>query len=140
MIYERQSEFSGARPRAWRASLCVACKTCEVTCALNRSSLSRRLPEALYEEVPPQSRVRVEPTGGENGFPLQCRHCQDAPCLDACPAGAGHDVLWTAGMPRDELLTFAACDRQTASYVEMAGGDVCGICVAACPFGRRVRA
>jgi carbon-monoxide dehydrogenase iron sulfur subunit len=34
---------------------CVACKTCEIVCALNRSSLSRKLPDALYEAIPPLS-------------------------------------------------------------------------------------
>jgi carbon-monoxide dehydrogenase iron sulfur subunit len=96
---------------------CVACKTCEVICALHRSSLSRRLPEALYEKIPPQARVRVEPTGGENGFPVQCRHCQDAPCLDACPAAA---------LYRDpEGLVLVHDDRCIG----------CWMCVMVCPFG-----
>lgn len=96
---------------------CVACKTCEVACALNRSSLTRKLPEALYEAVPPQARVRVEPTGGENGFPIQCRHCQDAPCLDACPAAA---------LYRDPEGLVLVHDERCIG---------CWMCVMVCPFG-----
>jgi carbon-monoxide dehydrogenase iron sulfur subunit len=62
---------------------CVACRSREVACALNRSSLSKRLPEAIYETLSPLARVRVEDTDTENGFPVQCRHFGDAPCLDA---------------------------------------------------------
>lgn len=96
---------------------CVACKTCEVACALNRSSLTRKLPEALYEAIPPQARVRVEPTGGENGFPIQCRHCQDAPCLDACPAAA---------LYRDPEGLVLVHDERCIG---------CWMCVMVCPFG-----
>jgi NAD-dependent dihydropyrimidine dehydrogenase PreA subunit len=62
---------------------CVACKSCEVACALNRSSVSKRLPDAIYETPSPLARVRVEDTGADNGFPVQCRHWGDARCLDA---------------------------------------------------------
>lgn len=96
---------------------CVACKTCEIACALNRSSLSRQLPEAIYETVSPLSRVRVSSTGGEGGFPVQCRHCENAPCLDACPAGA---------LYRDpEGLVLVHDDRCIG----------CWMCLMVCPFG-----
>jgi Fe-S-cluster-containing hydrogenase component 2 len=31
------------------AGRCVACKSCAIACALNRSSLTKRLPEAIFE-------------------------------------------------------------------------------------------
>jgi carbon-monoxide dehydrogenase iron sulfur subunit len=96
---------------------CVACKTCEVVCALNRSSLSRRLPEAIYEAVLPMPRVRVEPAGSEGGFPMQCRHCDDAPCLDACPSNA---------LYRDPEGLVLMHDERCIG---------CWMCVMVCPFG-----
>jgi epoxyqueuosine reductase len=63
----------------------------------------------------------------------RCGACRR--CLDACPAGAGHDVLWRAGMPRDELLDYYACERQN-DYSGAALGGLCGICIAVCPYGR----
>ena len=56
-------------------------------------------------------------------------------CVEACPAGAGRDVRWRAGMPRDELLDVVACLRETKANDGAAGG-LCGVCVAVCPFGR----
>ena len=58
-------------------------------------------------------------------------------CVDACPAGAGRDVRWRAGMPRDDLLDVVACLRETEANNGVAGG-LCGVCVAVCPFGRRL--
>ena len=70
----------------------------------------------------------------------RCGRCRA--CVDACPAGAGRDVRWQAGMPRDELLDAQACmesdSRVTDWPVEPPdfAGCVCGICLAVCPFGR----
>jgi epoxyqueuosine reductase len=64
-----------------------------------------------------------------------CAGCRR--CVDACPAGAGRDVRWRAGMPRDELLDVVACLRETESNNGAAGG-LCGVCLAVCPFGRRL--
>lgn len=57
-------------------------------------------------------------------------------CVEACPADAGRDSLWKPGMPRDGLLDFHACEAQNASNIG-AVGDICGVCVAVCPRGRR---
>jgi len=66
---------------------CTGCKTCELFCAAERGSESKILLKAVQETPLPQSRVRVE--GGDGvAVPLQCRHCADAPCLDACLTGA----------------------------------------------------
>jgi epoxyqueuosine reductase QueG len=65
----------------------------------------------------------------------RCAGCRR--CVDACPAGAGRDVRWRAGMPREELLDVVACLRETEANDGAAGG-LCGVCVAVCPFGRRL--
>jgi epoxyqueuosine reductase len=64
-----------------------------------------------------------------------CAGCRR--CVDACPAGAGRDVRWRAGMPRGELLDVVACMRENDTHDGEAGG-LCGVCVAVCPFGRRL--
>ncbi len=63
----------------------------------------------------------------------RCGSCKR--CVEACPAGAGRDVSWTAGLPRDELLDFYACERQNASNIDTVG-NICGVCIAVCPRGR----
>ena len=70
------------------------------------------------------------------GAPVDAGRCGTCRrCVDACPVGAGRDVQWQAGMARDLLYDEKACEAYTDRFPEMAG--VCGVCVAACPFGRR---
>ncbi len=66
---------------------CTGCKTCELYCATERGSNGKTLLKAVQEEVIPKSRIRVE---GSNqvSVALQCRHCLQAPCIDACLTGA----------------------------------------------------
>jgi epoxyqueuosine reductase len=64
----------------------------------------------------------------------RCGSCRA--CVDACPAHAGRDVSWQAGMARDLLFDAAACERHMDSLEPTAGHTICGLCVAACPFGR----
>ncbi len=66
---------------------CTGCRTCELYCATERGSDSKTLLAAIQEVPVPQPRLRVE---GNNraSLPLQCRHCADAPCLNACLTGA----------------------------------------------------
>ena len=61
----------------------------------------------------------------------RCGACRA--CVDACPAGAGRDVTWHAGMPRDELFDEKACEVYTERFEDL--GCVCGSCLAACPYG-----
>jgi epoxyqueuosine reductase len=63
----------------------------------------------------------------------RCGSCHS--CLDACPTGAGRDVTWRAGMDRDLLFDAAACWRHMDTLGPQAH-HTCGLCVAACPFGR----
>jgi len=66
---------------------CTGCKTCELYCAVERGSSGKTLLRAVQELPLPQPRVRVE-GNNEVPFPLQCRHCLQAPCLNACLTGA----------------------------------------------------
>jgi epoxyqueuosine reductase QueG len=71
----------------------------------------------------------------EAGTPVaegRCGTCRR--CVDACPAGAGRDVTWQAGMPRELLYDEKACEAETERYPDL--GGVCGVCIAACPWGR----
>ena len=64
---------------------------------------------------------------GESG----CGTCRA--CVDACPAGCGRDVTWRPGMPREQLFDAAACLRHMAQFTSV-DADICGICIAACPY------
>jgi Fe-S-cluster-containing dehydrogenase component len=58
---------------------CVGCRSCELACHQRND-----LPED-------KSYIRILPKGdAENRWflPVQCQHCQDAPCKHVCPTGA----------------------------------------------------
>ena len=63
--------------------LCWGCKTCEVACKQeNRAADSVKL-IAVHENGP-----RVVEGGFEFVFHVgTCRHCDDPPCIEACPTG-----------------------------------------------------
>jgi len=66
---------------AVNSSLCTGCRECEVVCSLYRHG----------ECNPARSAIRVirrEKEGLVYCVPLLCQQCEDAPCLESCPAGA----------------------------------------------------
>ncbi len=63
-----------------------------------------------------------------------CGACRD--CVDACPAGCGRDVLWTPGMARELLFDAGACRHHMTSFTSV-DAQICGICIAACPYSLR---
>ncbi len=65
---------------------CTACRTCEVQCSITHSR-SGSIYSAIFESPPSLTRVRVAWTPGLN-VPVRCVHCENAPCLLACPVGA----------------------------------------------------
>ena len=95
---------------------CVGCHSCEIACAVEHS-LSKSLYTAIHESPRPQKRVNVECYGNSN-LPLQCRHCEDAPCVRVCPTNA----LYKENM--EEVV-----------FVEQNRCIGCKWCVLACPFG-----
>ena len=94
----------------------MACKTCELACAIAHSK-AETLAEAMRADVRPQSRVRVEPLG-RGSIAMQCRHCEDAPCIAICPTEAIQRL--SEGGP--VLLDPGRCIG-------------CKYCMIVCPFG-----
>jgi len=95
---------------------CLACKSCELACALTHSK-SKVLEEAITESPKPQRTVTVEPAE-EFAVPMQCRHCEDAPCVTICPTQAIH-------RQRDNTPVLIDRDRCIG----------CNFCIIVCPFG-----
>jgi len=100
-----------------RKDRCTGCKTCELYCAAERCSEAKTLLGAVQETPLPQPRVRVEGGSGE-AFPLQCRHCLQAPCIDACLTGA---------LKRDETSGMVLINESLCIG--------CWTCTAFCPYG-----
>ena len=91
-------------------------------------------------------------------LPLQCMHCEDAPCVSVCPTGASHigpDGIVTVdhGKCIGCLYCVAACPYQVRVRNSQTGGvDKCrfcnvsnyengtkmSTCVTACPTGVRI--
>ena len=100
-------------------SKCIGCHTCELMCAVAHSE-SKTLVGAIAEHPRQKPRVHVEPVG-DKSVPMQCRHCDDAPCVSVCPTGA----LAISGEGEPVLLDSEKCIG-------------CKMCVQACPFGALV--
>ncbi|MDY6913630.1 MAG: 4Fe-4S dicluster domain-containing protein [Planctomycetota bacterium] len=97
---------------------CLGCKSCTIACAMAHCE-AETLVEAINAETPPQSRVYVEPAEGTFGVPLQCRHCEDAPCVAICPT----EAIYRASDDNPPVLM----DRDRCIG--------CRMCMLVCPFG-----
>ena len=74
------------------------------------------------------------------GTPLERSFCgRCIKCVESCPAGALTGNPWYPGLPREEILVAATCDRwKKENYFEFHRGHNCGICSAVCPYGLKV--
>jgi anaerobic carbon-monoxide dehydrogenase iron sulfur subunit len=95
---------------------CLGCKSCELACAVAHST-SKTLNEVVLNMEKPSKRVFVESNGLQH-FPIQCRQCQDQPCVQACISGA---------MQVDPITGLIQID--TSHCVG------CWMCVMTCPYG-----
>lgn len=61
---------------------CIGCRTCMIACVVEHSK------ENIFTQNPEHinfnPKLEVIRTA-EVSVPIQCRHCEDAPCLNSCP-------------------------------------------------------
>jgi anaerobic carbon-monoxide dehydrogenase iron sulfur subunit len=88
---------------------CTGCRLCELVCSVRHDHVSN----------PERSRIRVIKWEAEGVYvPMTCQQCEDAPCVNACPAKA---------LARNQEL-----GRVEIDYDVCIG---CRTCVSVCPFG-----
>lgn len=67
---------------------CTGCKACELACFTVHNRKSNHLGKTVGTVTVPVT-PRLFLTKFEQGcMPIQCKHCEDAPCLNACTKGA----------------------------------------------------
>ena len=106
-------------------SKCVGCQACVIACKIKHHASPHPVapPEGDPKGLSP---INVHEYGpiikGDRVFmyyqPLACMHCQDAPCLQACPETAIY---------RDEETDVVLVDRERCIG--------CKFCLWACPYG-----
>ncbi len=92
---------------------CFGCHGCEVSCkAENDVPLGSYIRQTIYHDY-------EKPQGGLARImvPMACQHCEDAPCIKACPCGAMHK-----GAGGSVQVDYDSCSGH-------------GACKEACPYG-----
>ena len=91
---------------------CFGCHGCEVSCkAENDVPLGNFIRQTIYKDVGDYPQV------ARLFLPMACQHCEDAPCIKACPCGALH--------------------KEAGGTVAVDYNACCGhgTCVDVCPYG-----
>lgn len=94
----------------------MGCGLCEVFCIVQHSK-SKNIIKAYKRESPrPSSRTRLE-EDRPISFSVQCRYCENAPCIEACLSGA---------MYLDEKTGLVMHDAEKCMG--------CWTCIMVCPY------
>ncbi|MEL6712242.1 MAG: 4Fe-4S dicluster domain-containing protein [Planctomycetota bacterium] len=95
------------------ARRCFGCHGCEVACkAENDVPLGNFIRQTIYHDTERDSGQRMRVM-----VPMACQHCEDAPCIKACPCGALHK-----GAGGSVQVNYGKCSGHAA-------------CKDACPYG-----
>ena len=105
-----------------REEFCIGCRLCEIHCIVHHSTSKKIIKAFRLEKDKIVPVVQVEQAGYVS-FALQCRHCEEAPCIEACI---------TAAMHRDSDTGAVLCDQDRCVG--------CWMCIMVCPVGAICRA
>ena len=101
---------------------CIGCRTCAIGCKMENNVAAGNMrmrvlndDEALVYDVP----TGDYPALAQSWTPVPCQHCDNPPCVEACPTGAS--------TKREDGLVLVDAD-------ECIG---CEACVKACPYNAR---
>ncbi|BCG59187.1 4Fe-4S dicluster domain-containing protein [Paenibacillus sp. URB8-2] len=92
---------------------CIGCHTCEAACVVAHSG--NRLFEQEESGIAFYPRLTVIETD-EVTAPIQCRHCEDAPCANVCPNGS-------------------ITNKNNSIFINQDTCIGCKTCMLACPYG-----
>jgi len=100
-----------------KEQLCMGCGLCEVYCTVSHSKTKDIIKAYNRENPSPTSRVNLE-IHKPVSFAIQCKHCEDAPCVTAC---------LSAAMKKDENSGLVVHDSERCIG--------CWTCIMVCPYG-----
>lgn len=92
---------------------CIGCKVCEVVCAVSHLEPENKTVGTIETPLLPKLFLVQS---SKVTMPIQCRHCEDAPCANVCAVGA-----------------ISQKDNKILVDEEICVG--CKTCMMACPFG-----
>lgn len=94
---------------------CTGCRSCEVACFIAHNSHNNVGYTVGTVDIPVIPRLYLV-KGDTFYMPIQCRHCEDAPCLNTCPVKAINKENNIMVIDEDKCIG-------------------CKTCLLACPFG-----
>lgn len=100
-----------------REEYCIGCRLCEVYCITKHSTTKDIIKLYKANKMITESGIYFEQKESVS-FAIQCRHCDDAPCVEACITGAMYR----------EKTTGKILHRK-----EKCAG--CWMCIMVCPLG-----
>lgn len=92
---------------------CIGCRTCEIACVVAHSD--KNIFELESSQIEFHPRLSVVKTA-QVSAPIQCRHCEDAPCANVCPEGS-------------------IVNKDGVVYIDKSTCVGCKTCIVACPLG-----
>ena len=130
-----------------KEEVCIGCHLCEVYCQLQHAPSKDLIKAFKRESLRPLPRLRVEEKGLVS-FSVRCQHCDEAPCVYACPTGSITRDGGTGMIKVDEercvgcwtcilLCPFGAINRDANQRktvrCDLCQGEQIPVCVANCP-------